>query len=165
MSGTSWRGSLAIPLTPFTEEDQIDQEILRRELRFCIESGVGGICVPLIVSEFRLLAEDERRLMIRIAVEVTADTGIPVIANCAAVNTPLAVALAQYAEDVGVDAVIAMPPYALEPDFETVFAYYQAISDAISIPVVIQNHNVMPLSTDEVVQLCTEIKHVTIRAN
>ncbi|NLD71226.1 MAG: hypothetical protein GX649_00755, partial [Chloroflexi bacterium] len=128
MSVRNWRGSFAIPMTPFDSSDQIDEDALRAELRFCIESRVGGIATPLMVSEFRLLSEDERRLMVRAAVEECRGTGIPVVANCAAVNTPLAVRYAEYALEVGADAVIAMPPYIHRPDFPTIRAYYQAIS-------------------------------------
>ncbi len=155
-----WRGIFAIPMTPFDAQDQVDEETLRAEVQFCVESHVGGLCVPVMVSEFRLLSEDERRLLIRIPVELCKPAGVPVIANCAAVNAPLAVRYARYAEEVGADAVIAMPPYLLETDFDSIFAYYQAIADAVSIPVWIQNASVAPLSTDQIIRLCAEIENI-----
>lgn len=161
MSVRNWRGSFAIPMTPFDGSDQIDEDALRAELRFCIESRVGGIATPLMVSEFRLLSEDERRLMVRAAVEECRGTGVPVVANCAAVNTPLAVRYAEYAQEIGADAVIAMPPYIHRPDFPTIRAYYQAISDAVDLPVWVQNAGVAPLSPEQIVTLCTEIEHVS----
>jgi dihydrodipicolinate synthase/N-acetylneuraminate lyase len=156
----AWRGSFAIPMTPYDEEDRIDEDVLAAEIEFCIESGVGGLVVPVMVSEFRVLSEEERRTMIRVPVQVSAGR-VPVVANCAAVNTPLAVSYARYAQEVGADAVIAMPPYVLRPDFTTILAYYQAISDAVSIPVWIQNAGVVALSPDQIVQLCTEIENVS----
>lgn len=160
MSQQSWRGSFAIPLTPFDERGRIDAEVLAAEIEFCIRSRVGGIVTPVMVSEFQTLSEEERRLMIRVPVEV-ARGRVPVVANCAAVNTPLAVSYAVYAEQVGAAAVIAMPPYGLPADFDTVYAYYKAISDAISLPIWIQNAGMAPLSLDQVVRLCTEIEHVS----
>ena len=160
MAEKQWRGSFAIPMTPYDDQDRIDEEVLAAEIEFCVESGVGGLVVPVMVSEFRALSEDERRIMIRVPVEVS-EGRVPVVANCAAVNTPLAVGFARYAEKVGADAVIAMPPYTLRPDFETVYAYYGAISDAVSIPVWVQNAGVVALSPDQVVRLCTEIEHVS----
>ena len=158
---TDWQGVFAIPMTPFDAEDHIDEEALRSEIQFCIESHVGGLCVPVMVSEFRLLSEAERRLMIRVPVEMCQPAGVPVIANCAAVNTPLAVSYARYAEEVGADAVIAMPPYLLETDFDSIFAYYLAIASAVSIPVWIQNANVAPLSPDQIIRICSEIENVS----
>jgi 4-hydroxy-tetrahydrodipicolinate synthase len=161
VSDRNWYGSFAIPMTPYDERDRIDEDALRAELRFCIESHVGGICIPLMVSEFFVLSEDERKAMARIAVDECRGTGIPVIANCAAVNTPLAVSYARYMEEVGADAVMAMPPYIDKPDFDTIYAYYQAISDAITIPIWIQNAGLAPLSADQIVKLCSEIEHVS----
>ncbi|MBN1642672.1 MAG: dihydrodipicolinate synthase family protein [Anaerolineae bacterium] len=159
MAHEEWRGSFAIPMTPFDERDQIDEQVLADEISFCVGCGVGGLVTPVMVSEFRVLSEDERRTMIRIPVEVSAGR-VPVVANCAAVNTPLAVRFAEYAAQVGADAVIAMPPYTLRPDFETIYAYYAAIAGAVDIPVWIQNAGVVALSPDQVVQLCTELERV-----
>jgi 4-hydroxy-tetrahydrodipicolinate synthase len=160
MNKRPWRGSFAIPMTPYDERDRIDEQVLAAEVEFCVESGVGGLVTPVMVSEFRVLSEEERRTMIRVPVTVSAGR-VPVIANCAAVNIPLAVSFARYAQEAGADAVIAMPPYTLRPDFETVHAYYQAISEAVTIPVWIQNAGVAALSPDQVVRLCTEIEHVS----
>ncbi len=158
---SNWRGIFAIPMTPFDEQDRIDEEALRAEVQFCIEAGVRGLCVPVMVSEFQLLSEDERRLMIRIPTEMCKAAGIAVIANCAALSTALAVRYARYAEEVGADAVIAMPPYLLKTDFESVVAYYRAIAASVRIPVWIQNADVARLSTDQVIRLCSEIENVS----
>ncbi|MGC9349674.1 MAG: dihydrodipicolinate synthase family protein [Anaerolineae bacterium] len=160
MTEKSWRGSFSIPMTPYDEKDRIDVDVLAAEIEFCIESGVGGVPSPLMVSEFRSLSEDERKLMIRIPVEVS-DGRVPVIANVAAVNTPLAVTYAEYAQKLGADGVIAMPPYIRKPDFGTIYAYYQAISDAVDVPVWIQNASVAALSPDQLVRLCEEIENVS----
>ena len=160
MSERPWRGSFAIPMTPYDERDRIDEEVLAAEIEFCIESGAGGLVTPVMVSEFRVLSEEERRTMIRVPLAVSVGR-VPVIANCAAVNTPLAVSFARYAQEAGADAVIAMPPYTLRPDFETIYAYYQAVSDAVTIPVWIQNAGIAALSADQIARLCTEIENVS----
>jgi 4-hydroxy-tetrahydrodipicolinate synthase len=147
-------------MTPYDENDRIDVDVLADEIEFCIESGVGGIPAPLMVSEFRSLSEDERKLMIRVPVEVS-NGRVPVIANVAAVNTPLAVTYAEYAQKMGADGVMAMPPYIRKPDFDTIYAYYQAISDAVDVPVWIQNASVASLSPDQLVKLCEEIENVS----
>jgi dihydrodipicolinate synthase/N-acetylneuraminate lyase len=161
MSKRNWQGSFALPMTPFDEHDRIDEDAYRAELRFCIESGVGGISTPLMVGEFFVLSEAERKLMVRLAVEECRGTGVPVVGNCAAVNTPLAVEYARYCEAVGADAVIAMPPYIQKPDFDLIHAYYKAINDAVTIPIWIQNAGVAALSADQIVRLCTEIERVS----
>ena len=160
MTDRPWRGSFAIPMTPFDEDDRIDVDVLAAEIEFCIECGVGGIPTPLMVSEFQNLSEAERKLMIRVPVEV-AGGRVPVIANVAAVNTPLAVQYAEYAQNLGADGVIAMPPYIYKPDFPTIKAYFKAISDVVNVPVWIQNASVASMSPDQLVKLCEEIEHVS----
>lgn len=154
----NWRGIFAIPMTPWTDNDTIDEDCLRAEIDFICDSA-SGILVPVLVSEFQALSEDERRLMMRLPVE-QAKGRIPVIVNVAAENTPLAIDYARYAREVGADGVIAMPPYALRPDFEVTYAYFKAISDAARMPVWIQNAGIMPLSTDQIIKLCSEIEHI-----
>jgi dihydrodipicolinate synthase/N-acetylneuraminate lyase len=156
-----WRGSFALPMTPYDDKDRIDEAALRAELRFCIESGVGGIGIPLMVGEIFVLSEAERKEIVRIATDECRGSGVPVVANCAAVNTPLAVEYAAYCQEVGADAVIAMPPYIHKPDFDTIYAYYKAISQVVSIPIWIQNAGMAPVSADQIVRLCSEIEHVS----
>ena len=156
----NWRGSFAIPMTPYDDHDRIDEDALRAEIEFCIQAGTKGIVTPVMVSEFQALSEDERRLMVRIPVEQCAGR-VPVVANCAAENTPLAVSYARYAEEVGADALIAMPPYALHPDFGVTYAYFKAIDAAVSLPIWIQNAGLAPLSADQIVRLCSELERVS----
>jgi 4-hydroxy-tetrahydrodipicolinate synthase len=158
MQKPNWRGIFAIPMTPWTEKDTLDEDVFRAEVDFMC-AGSDGILVPVLVSEFQALSEDERRMIMRIAVEQTRKR-VPVIVNVAAENTPLAVSYARTARECGADGVIAMPPYALRPDFDVTYAYFKAISDAAQMPVWIQNAGVVPLSTDQVVRLCDEIEHV-----
>jgi len=160
MSEDNWRGSFAIPMTPFDEKDRIDEEVLKKEIEFCIRCGTRGIVVPVLVSEFQALSEEERRLMIRIPVEVS-NGRVPIVANVAAVNTQVAVELSRYAQDVGADSIIAMPPYGLRPDFDVSYAYFKAISDSVRMPVWIQNAGIVSLSPDQIIRLCGEIENVS----
>lgn len=160
MEQEKWRGSFAIPMTPYREDGNIDEDVLTKEIEFCIESGVGGLATPLMVSEFRNLSERERKLMIKLPVEVSAGR-VPVVANCAAVNTILAVEYATFARESGADAVIAMPPYIHKSDFDNIVDYYTNIAHAARLPVWIQNAGVSPLSPDQIVELCERIEYVS----
>ena len=132
------RGSFAIPMTPFDKRDRIDEKSLAKEIEFCIDNNASGLCTPAMVSEFELLSEEERKIMIRVPLEVNQGR-LPVIANIAAQNTPLAVELAEYAEEHGADMVMAMPPYVVPLEFEQIIHYYEAISRAVDLPIMLQN--------------------------
>ncbi len=157
-----WRGVFAIPMTPFDDADRIDAEVLRAEIEFCIEAGVGGLCTPVMVSEFDALSEEERRLMVKLPIEA-ARGRVPVIACCSAVNTPLAVSYARFAEESGADGLIAMPPFTMRRwDFASVRDYFRAIAEATTLPVMIQNAPLhgLALAVDEVIQMCQTIERV-----
>ena len=155
------RGSIAIPMTPFDENGRIDVSVLEEEIEFCVESGTTGICVPIMVSEFETLSEEERKLMVRVSVEVS-NGRVPIIANCAANNIPLAIEYAEYFEKIGADAVMAMPPYLMKADFKTIYNYYKAISNAVSTPIMLQNssNDNVAISDEQVVKICEEIDRI-----
>jgi 4-hydroxy-tetrahydrodipicolinate synthase len=155
----SWRGAFAIPPIPWTNQDTIDEDVLRGEIDWMIAKGAPGVIGPILVSEFQLLSHRERRLYMRILVEHTHQR-VPTIVNVAAVNTPEAVEYTQYAREIGADGVIAMPPYTLRYDVERTFDYFRQIASAAQMPVMIQNANLAPLTVDQVIRLCSEIEHV-----
>ena len=156
----SWRGSFAIPMIPFDEKDRIDEDVLRAEIEYCVECGVGGIPVPMMVSEYDVLSEAERRLVVEKTVEA-ADRRAPVVANCTAPNRATAMEYARFASNQGADAVIAMVKPGRMADYESIREYYAGIAEAAGgLPVFIQSHDFAPLSVDQLVRLCTEIENV-----
>lgn len=48
--------------------------------------------------------------------------------------------LSKYAEDVGADGVMILPPYYLHPDIDGVYEHYKTVAQAINIGIVIY-HN------------------------
>jgi 4-hydroxy-tetrahydrodipicolinate synthase len=155
-----WFGSLAIPLMPFDEKDRIDEDVYAAEIEFCIEAGARGIPVPMMHSEYDLLSEAERRMVVQRAVEIARGRA-PVIANCTATNRATARAYAEIAAEHGAAAVIAMPKSGSQADFESLFEYYSGIARAAGdLPVIIQDHDFASIPVDWLVRLCTEIPNV-----
>jgi len=56
--GTQWRGIFPIVVTPFTQTYELDEDGLRRVVRFCIEAGARGLVGPANASEFSTLSDD-----------------------------------------------------------------------------------------------------------
>ncbi|MCL2056468.1 MAG: dihydrodipicolinate synthase family protein [Oscillospiraceae bacterium] len=152
-------GSSAIPPTPFDDSDRIDTCDLERVYEFIVQCGSTSITTPVMVSEFEALCEDERKLMVRIACEVSGGRSA-VIANATAPCMHKAADYGAYAQKCGADAVIAMAPAGV--DYSYVKRYFTAISDAVSIPVMIQNHSGagFMLSSEQVIELCETIENV-----
>jgi 4-hydroxy-tetrahydrodipicolinate synthase len=156
----AWFGSLAIPLMPFDEKDRIEEDVYAAEIEFCIGAGARGIPVPMMVSEYDMLSEAERRMVVQTAVEV-AKRRVPVIANCTAPNRATAMAYAGFAAEHGAAAVIALAKSGVHPDFESLFDYYAGIAHAAGgLPVIIQDHDFASIPVDWLIRLCTEIPNV-----
>jgi len=152
-------GSSAIPPTPFDENDKIDIKALERVYEFIVQCGSTSITTPVMVSEFEALCEDERKLMVRVACEVV-NKRCAIIANVTAPCMHQAAVYAEYAQECGADSVIAMGPAG--SDYTYVKRFFKAISDAVSVPVMIQNHSGagFMLSSEQVIELCETIENV-----
>lgn len=158
----AWRGIFVIVVTPFTEGYELDEVSLRKEVRFCIEAGAQGLVGPANASEFALLSDDERKRWIDIVVSETAGQ-IPVVAATTAGHALPAVALSQFAQDIGADGIMAMPPHIVHTNAAGCYDYYKAISEAIDVPICIQNYIGpvgTPMNASLLERLCRELKGV-----
>ncbi|HUX86979.1 MAG TPA: dihydrodipicolinate synthase family protein [Chloroflexota bacterium] len=157
-----WRGVFTIPCTPFTDTGALDLESLRREIAFCLEAGAHGIVAPVNASEFWTLSDDERKAVAEVIV-TSVDGKVPTVIGVAGGSASVAVSFARHAQQIGADSVIAMPPYVRVAPPNAIFAYYRALSEAISIPIFIQNHDAPAgtrLSPEFVARLVNELEHV-----
>lgn len=162
MPGEPFRGVFAIPVTPFDERGALDEVSLRRCIDFCIEGGAHGIVTPVNASEFSSLTDDERKRVAEIAVEQTAGR-IPVVIGTSGVSTEHAVLLSRHADAIGADAIIAMPPYVRKAPPAEIYAYYRALSEAVTIPIWIQDYVApvgTPMSADLLTRLLRELEHI-----
>lgn len=137
------RGVFPILVTPFDEALRIDEESLRSLVEFNIEARVHGIGVALGSEVFRL-TEAERLEVTRIVVDQTRGR-VPVVINTGAQGTELAVHYSRTAEDAGADALMVMPPTFVPAGPDEMREYFRAISDAVRIPIFIQDAGNCPV--------------------
>lgn len=156
-----FRGVFTIPSTPFDEQLEVDWEGLRRIVDFCVECNAHGIVWPINASSFATLSDEERLKGARLVVE-QANGAVPVVIGVQGVSTSHAVMFSRHAKDIGADAVIAMAPYVRKlEEGESILEYYRGISDAVDVPIFVQNHAVgTVLSVKTMVRLVQEVEHV-----
>ncbi|MCC7263299.1 MAG: dihydrodipicolinate synthase family protein [Candidatus Latescibacteria bacterium] len=162
MTTEAWRGILSIVVTPFTASGALDEEGLRRTVRFCIAAGAAGLVGPANASEFATLSDGERRRWLEIVVG-EASGQVPVVASITSGHALPAVELARFAQDLGAAGVMSMPPHVLHPDAAGCYAYYQALDAALCIPICIQNYNGpigTPMSGELLARMCRELPQV-----
>lgn len=138
---TPLTGILPIAPTPFHDDGQVDEEGMARVLDCMIDQGVDAICILANYSEQFLLSDAERALLMRLCLEHVAGR-VPVIATISHFSTDLVVGRAREAEAMGAAMVMMMPPYhgvGLVPGEAGIFEHFQAVSDAVTIPIMVQD--------------------------
>jgi 4-hydroxy-tetrahydrodipicolinate synthase len=134
---TDWfRGIFPALVTPFTQEDRIDEDAYRALIRRVLPH-VNGIVPVGTTGEFSYMTESERLRAIEIVVDEVGSR-VPVVAGTGAASTAKAVRLTQQAKDAGAQAALVVAPYYLKPTFNEVYDHFRAINQ-VGLPIILYN--------------------------
>jgi 2-keto-3-deoxy-L-arabinonate dehydratase len=134
----AWKGVFPILLTTFDDAGRLDISSQLRLADYLIESGAHGLALFGNASEGYTLSGAERvELMRKILPHINGR--VPVIVSSGHTGTDCAADLSREAQDLGADGLMVLPPYYVKPDGEGVIRYYSAISDAVQIPIMVQD--------------------------
>jgi len=133
------RGVWNIVPTPFHDDASLDEDGIRSLVDFVIGTGVDGITVLGVMGEVSRLSDAERRRIIELTVG-HAEGRLPICAGVSHAATDRAVAFAREAEALGAHSVMLAPPALAKPNDDAVRAHYLAVADAVTIPIVVQDH-------------------------
>jgi 4-hydroxy-tetrahydrodipicolinate synthase len=131
-------GLVHTPLTPFAADGRIDFDRYGTMLDFHLRNGADALAVPMHASESVSLSDEEKRALIRFAVE-HAGASAPVIAHVSDAGTGIAAALARFAQEAGAAAIVATTPYYWTPPPAMIVEHFAQISSAVTIPFVVLN--------------------------
>ena len=135
------KGSLVPNITFFHKDNTIDFDKCRWHMKWMFENGVHGLFLTGSYGSGPLMTIDERTAIFKLAREVANEyEGKFLIAHVGCADTASTIALAKAAEEIGVDAVGAVPPFYYTYTEESVIEYYKAIIKAVSIPVYAYNN-------------------------
>src|SRR3982750_2559952 len=87
-------GVVPIIPTPFTEKEEIDEDALRRLIDFAVSCEVEAACLPAYASEFYKLTDEEKLLVVKVAVDHSAGR-IQIIAQSNHPSLKIAINLAE----------------------------------------------------------------------
>lgn len=133
-----FRGMMPILPTAVDPGGAVDEASQRRLVRYCLDHNAAAIGHFGIASEFHKISDRDRRLLADIIVDEVAGR-VPVFLGVTALGTKTAAQYAQLAEEQGADLVMAALPYVDVPEAAGAFEYYQALSDATSLPIIVQD--------------------------
>lgn len=158
-------GILPVAPTPFFDDGRVDENGMRRVLDCMIDQGVDAICILANYSEQFLLSDEERAILTRISLEHVAGR-VPVIVTISHFATEIVVKRAVEAQALGASMVMMMPPYhgvGLVPAEAGVYEHFQAVSNAISIPIMVQDAPLSGcnLSVALLVRMAKELENVS----
>ena len=138
---TPLTGILPVAPTPFEDNGTLDLDGVRRVLDCMIDQGVDAICILANYSEQFVLSDVERAQVMRVSLEHVAGR-VPVIVTISHFSTVIVVERARAAQAMGAAMVMMMPPYhgiGLVPAEQRIFEHFAAVSDALAIPVMVQD--------------------------
>ncbi|HZK26686.1 MAG TPA: 4-hydroxy-tetrahydrodipicolinate synthase [Thermoclostridium sp.] len=134
---TIFKGSGVAIVTPFNENG-INFEAFERNLNWHVDQGTDAIIVCGTTGEASTMSQDEQEQAIKFVVEKI-NKRIPVVAGTSSNNTAKAIKMSQYAESVGVDGLLVSNPWYNKSTQKGIIAHFNAIADAVSIPIIVYN--------------------------
>ena len=138
MSKSLFRGVFPAIITPFNSAGDIDFDALKEVVRFQINNSVHGFFACGTVGEGALMSISQRKAAVEAIIKETGGK-VPVVAHVGTTNTDECIDLAKHAEKSGAKAIGVITPYFFKPDIEGLMIHYQAIAEAVNIPVFAYN--------------------------
>jgi 4-hydroxy-tetrahydrodipicolinate synthase len=129
-------GVLPALITPFTKDNKVDKDGIRRNIEFLIDGGVSGVVPCGTTGEAATLSIKEHEKVIEYAVECSS---VPVVAGTGSNNTVEALELTKFAQDAGADAALLITPYYNKPNDSGMLKHFMTVADSVDIPIIIYN--------------------------
>lgn len=136
MADPAFRGVFPYLVSPVNESGEIKSEVLARLCDDLIGAGVHGLTPLGSTGEFAYLTWAQRRRIVEVVVGA-ARRRVPVVAGVAATTIADGVFQAREMERLGCDGILAILEAYFPLTDEGVFAYFKAIAEAVSLPVVL----------------------------
>ncbi|MEO6016466.1 MAG: dihydrodipicolinate synthase family protein [Polaromonas sp.] len=159
-----YKGVFPVVPTTFNDAGELDLPSQLRCVDFMIDAGSTGLCILANFSEQFVLSDDEREVLTAAILKHVAGR-VPVIVTTTHFGTKVCAERSRRAQDAGAAMVMVMPPYhgaTIRVSEEKIYEFYEALSAAIDIPIMIQDAPVSgtPLSAAFLARMAKEIKNV-----
>lgn len=164
MNSRTLEGVYPILLTAFHDDGSLDLESLKRLVDHLLAQGAHGLGLFGNASEGYALAADERRSMQKLIV-TQVNGRVPLVVSSGHTGTHVAVELSREAQDLGADVLMVLPPYFLKTDGDGLMHYFDSISKAVSIPIMVQDAPLMTqvaMPAGLLARMAREIEHVKL---
>jgi 4-hydroxy-tetrahydrodipicolinate synthase len=129
---------LSVALTTPFKDGEVDYETLQAQVEFQVEAGTTCVCPVGTTGECPTLSHEEHERVIEAVVEAAAGR-IKVMPGTGSNSTREALRLTRWAAEKGADAALVVAPYYNKPTQEGFLAHFEALADAVEIPICVYN--------------------------
>jgi 4-hydroxy-tetrahydrodipicolinate synthase len=160
-----FHGVMPYLVSPLDADGRILTDVLGKLSDDLIKAGVHGLTPLGSTGEFAYLSREQRRGVVQATIEA-ANKRVPVIAGVASTATADAVTQARDYEKLGATGILAILEAYFPLKDAQIEAYFRAIADAVSIPVVIYtnpNFQRSDLTLDVIARLASHPGIVAIK--
>jgi 4-hydroxy-tetrahydrodipicolinate synthase len=131
------KGLIVPVLTPFADSGEIDQRAFIEHLEFLEKHGVTRIMVNGTTAEFYSLLPEERKTLLKLARRHFSGLIVLHAGGCGLAQNKLEV---QWANELGADAVAALPPiYPAGLAEAGIIEYFQTLAAEAEVPFILYN--------------------------
>jgi 4-hydroxy-tetrahydrodipicolinate synthase len=135
----NWSGVFPAATTQFDPSLNVDLTATQAVQAALIRDGVHGMVVLGTVGENNSLSADEKRSVLKAAIETSARK-VPIIAGISEFTTASAVAYARDAERLGADGLMVLPAMVYVPTAEELEYHFRTVARATALPVMLYNN-------------------------
>lgn len=135
----TWSGVYPAATTQFDPSLAVDMPATQRVQAALLKDGVHGLVLMGTVGEGNSLRAEEKRNVLKGAVEVAAGK-VPVIVGVSELTTAAAVEFARDAEKLGADGLMVLPAMVYVPTAAELEYHFRAVAAATGLPIMLYNN-------------------------
>ena len=139
MIDPNWKGVFPAVTTQMHRDQSLDLEATARHIDALIGSGVQGLVMLGSLGENTLLEPDEKRSVMRMAME-TAAGRVPVLSGVAEFSTAAACQYSREMEELGADGLMVLPAMVYKAQPEEAMAHFRAVAHSTGLPIIVYNN-------------------------
>lgn len=153
-------------VTPFNDQNQVDNDRLKKLIEHLILTGSKGILVNGTTGESPTLSEEEKISLIKETVSLV-NGRVPIMAGTGSNNTMETIRFTNEVANIsGVDAALVVVPYYNKPNQKGMIAHFETIASATELPIFIYNipgRTGVTMSVETIVKLSANKQIVGIK--
>jgi 4-hydroxy-tetrahydrodipicolinate synthase len=131
-------GSWVALITPFSQDNSINFEGIKKLIDFHIDNGTDGILFLGTTGENPAIDYNEKIEIIEYGIKHV-NGRIQTMVGSGTNNTNQSIEMTEIARSAGADFALVITPYYNKPNQEGLYRHFSKVSDSVDIPIVIYN--------------------------